>query len=301
MNKIPIIIDTDIGDDIDDTWALVLALSMKELDIKLISVSVHDTLYKAKLVAKILTIAERTDIPIAIGKATGTSRPAQQRFVEGFDLLSYQGVIYEDALLAYKKVLSQFDHPIDVIGIGPMTTLADIARKSPVTTSKMRLTLMAGALYKGYINQKAPDVEYNVIADIEAFKTSLSLYKNITVAPLDVCRDVILKGKLYQTLKEHQHLPLIKALFDNQAIWYEDYHGGAIKYDSLKESTILYDWIPFFYLMNPNGFKQRIVTIDIDEKGKMMEGKDYAINALLQFKKRHMFYKEAVSAMVNQR
>ena len=34
--KIPVIIDTDIGDDIDDTWALVFALLSESLDIKLV-------------------------------------------------------------------------------------------------------------------------------------------------------------------------------------------------------------------------------------------------------------------------
>lgn len=33
---IPVILDTDIGGDIDDTWALVMTLKSPELDVKLI-------------------------------------------------------------------------------------------------------------------------------------------------------------------------------------------------------------------------------------------------------------------------
>ena len=34
--KIPVILDTDIGDDIDDTWALALLLRCPELDPRLV-------------------------------------------------------------------------------------------------------------------------------------------------------------------------------------------------------------------------------------------------------------------------
>jgi len=33
--KIPVILDTDIGEDIDDTWALGLLLKCPEFDVKL--------------------------------------------------------------------------------------------------------------------------------------------------------------------------------------------------------------------------------------------------------------------------
>ncbi|HEC38499.1 MAG TPA: nucleoside hydrolase, partial [bacterium] len=58
--KIPVILDTDIGMDIDDTWALGLILKCPELDVKLITTSSDNTTIKAKLVAKFLEIAERT-------------------------------------------------------------------------------------------------------------------------------------------------------------------------------------------------------------------------------------------------
>ena len=54
-----IIIDTDIGEDIDDTWALIFLLSSRFVDIKLISVTTGDVKYKAKIVAKILTLLNK--------------------------------------------------------------------------------------------------------------------------------------------------------------------------------------------------------------------------------------------------
>ena len=66
-NKIPVILDTDIGLDIDDTWALGLLLKSPEIDVKLITASSDNTTVKAQLVAKFLERVGRTDIPIGIG------------------------------------------------------------------------------------------------------------------------------------------------------------------------------------------------------------------------------------------
>ena len=52
--RIPVILDTDIGNDIDDTWALVFALLRNELDIRLVTTVLGDPIYSAKLIAKLV-------------------------------------------------------------------------------------------------------------------------------------------------------------------------------------------------------------------------------------------------------
>lgn len=56
MTTVPVIIDTDPGDDIDDTWALVQALHTSEISLKLITTAVGDTQRRSALVAKLLTV-----------------------------------------------------------------------------------------------------------------------------------------------------------------------------------------------------------------------------------------------------
>lgn len=65
--KIPVIIDTDIGTDIDDSWAISYLLQKPSIDIKLILTESHDTPERTKLLAKFLTVIGRTDIPIGTG------------------------------------------------------------------------------------------------------------------------------------------------------------------------------------------------------------------------------------------
>ena len=50
-DKIPVILDTDIGGDIDDTWALVMMLKSPELDVKLVTTDTGNTTYRAKVAA----------------------------------------------------------------------------------------------------------------------------------------------------------------------------------------------------------------------------------------------------------
>lgn len=67
QKRIPVILDTDIGGDIDDTWALAMLLNSPELDLKLVVTDTGNTTYRAKVAAKLLEVAGRTDVPIGIG------------------------------------------------------------------------------------------------------------------------------------------------------------------------------------------------------------------------------------------
>ncbi|MCZ6634201.1 MAG: nucleoside hydrolase, partial [bacterium] len=85
---IPIIFDTDIGSDIDDTWALAMILKCPELEIKLIASDRDDTVYRTKLLCKLLEIAGRTDIPVGMGHIQEHvyTNPRQAPWVEDYDL-----------------------------------------------------------------------------------------------------------------------------------------------------------------------------------------------------------------------
>ena len=54
LAPVPVILDTDIGDDIDDTWALALLLKSTELNLKLVVSDYGEAQYRARLLAKLL-------------------------------------------------------------------------------------------------------------------------------------------------------------------------------------------------------------------------------------------------------
>lgn len=67
-----VIIDTDIGTDIDDAYALLLAIASPELDVRGITL-VHGNLYiRAGIALKLLKLAGRSDIPVIWGDSQDT-------------------------------------------------------------------------------------------------------------------------------------------------------------------------------------------------------------------------------------
>src|SRR6476660_1942671 len=78
-----IIIDTDIGDDIDDAFAVALALRSPELQILGISTTFGDTETRAKLLDRLLGEVGRSDIPVAVGTPTTNINFTQRRYAEG--------------------------------------------------------------------------------------------------------------------------------------------------------------------------------------------------------------------------
>jgi hypothetical protein len=100
LRRIPVILDTDIGDDIDDTWALALLLRSPELDVKLVTTATGDTTYRAQIVARLLEVAGRTDVPVGIGPAGPLRTPPRQTaWIEGYSgLCSYREI--KDKMMA---------------------------------------------------------------------------------------------------------------------------------------------------------------------------------------------------------
>ena len=94
--RVPVVLGTDIGTDIDDTWALAMLLRCPELEPRLVVTATGDTSYRARLAAGILTAGGRDDVPIGVGIPTalpdGVLRThPQQGFADEVDLAKHRG------------------------------------------------------------------------------------------------------------------------------------------------------------------------------------------------------------------
>src|ERR1035438_1527885 len=79
-----IIIDTDIGDDVDDAFALALAVKSPELQILGVMTTFGDTETRAKLTDRFLAELGRPEIPVLAGKARLAKNPmSQRRYADG--------------------------------------------------------------------------------------------------------------------------------------------------------------------------------------------------------------------------
>ena len=171
--KTPVILDTDIGDDIDDTWALVMLLKSSELDPKLITTTCGKAEYRGKLIAKLLTIAGRTDIPIGLGEGGRKGTGGQQAWVEDFNLKDYPGTIHQDGAAAIIDLIARSPEPVTVISIGPSHTLAAVIKRRPDVVHNAHFVGMQGSVFKGYGGGPV-SAEYNVKANVAAAQAVLS-------------------------------------------------------------------------------------------------------------------------------
>src|SRR5437667_280616 len=99
--KYKILIDTDIGDDIDDTLALSLALCSPEIELLGVTTVFGDTQKRAHLAAHLLKILGHKNIPVAAGqqmplllrhRPSGVPQAAiLDRYVTSYELSPYSG------------------------------------------------------------------------------------------------------------------------------------------------------------------------------------------------------------------
>mgnify|MGYP000434754032 FL=1 len=239
--KIPVIFDTDIGDDIDDTWALVMLLKSPQLDVKLITTSCGKAEYRAKLIAKMLTVAKRTDIPIGLGAGGMSGHGGQQEWVADYKLADYPGKVHQDGVAAVIETIEKSSQPITVISVGPLHTMGEVLQRRPDIAGKAQFVGMHGSVRIGYGGKKTPDAEYNVRANVLACRRVLSApWKKTTITPLDTCGLVNLSGERFLKLRESKD-PLVQALMENYRIW-----AKKTKLEELTASSTLYDTVAIY-------------------------------------------------------
>jgi inosine-uridine nucleoside N-ribohydrolase len=215
---IPVILDTDIGDDIDDTWALAMLLGMPELDLKLIVTDYGNTPERTRLVAKILQRAGRTDIPIGTGIKTGDEPLAQRRWVGDFDLAAYPGKVHTDGVAALIEAIDSQPAMITLITIGPVPNVREALRRDPRVATKARIVCTGGRIYKGFENGGKPAADWNVRADAASWQAMVAAPWTITTSPLDASEELVLRGKSYATVAGSQH-PLACIVIENYRLW----------------------------------------------------------------------------------
>ncbi len=274
VRPIPIIFDTDIGDDIDDTWALTYLLKSPQFEVKLITTTCGKAEYRAKIIAKLLTAAGRTDVPIGLGEGGREGVGGQQPWVQDYKLADYPGKIYQDGVKAMIEAINTSPKPMTVISIGPLHTLAAALDRDPEITTRAMFVGMQGSVRKGYGGGPVSP-EYNVKINPAAARKVLSAaWRQITITPLDTCGRVTLSGRRFETLKRSRDRG-VQTLLENYRIWAKKATVGE-----LRASSVLFDTVAV-YLANRGprpliAFESLPIVVSddgftrIDPKGKRM-------------------------------
>ena len=235
---IPVIYDTDIGTDIDDTWALALILASPEPDLKLVVTDSGDTTERARITAKFLEAAGRDEVPIGIGLPGGDIPIPQAPWAEGYDLGAYRGGVHRDGVGAMIEAIRASDEEIVLIVVGPAPNMTEVLRRDPSIVGKARVVAMSGSVDLGYGSDPKPAAEYNVRAAVAGSRAMYGAGWDVLIAPLDTAGQVKLEGELYQRLARHDS-PMVQALLENYRVWEPSFRWGS--HDTEIESSTLYD------------------------------------------------------------
>ena len=264
QEPISVILDTDIGDDIDDTWALAMMLKLPVLDVKLVVSDTDDTRYRAELLAKLLEVAGRTDVPVGVGLHQKDVKGAQQAWLGDYKLEQYPGKLYTDGVGAIVETIMGTDEPT-LICIGPMPNIAAALEREPRIAAKTHFVGMHGSIRKHLDNTEGQIAEYNVAEDIPAaHKVFTADWKSITITPLDTCGSVRLEGERYSQLTKTED-KLTQAVLDNYRVWSQTYKT----YDPETSSSILFDTVAMHLAYSTKFLKMEPMGIRIDNEGFM--------------------------------
>ena len=220
--RIPVVFDTDIGTDIDDTWALAQILRSPELDLKLVLTETGDATYRASLAAKFLEIARRTDVPVGLGKDFGPM-PEESRnqtpWLKGYDLAKYPGKVHKDGIQALIDLVMHSPQAVTIIAVGCTPTLAAALEREPRIAARCRFVGMHGSFKVGY-GGGPPSAEANVKGYPAELRKVLSApWQDILLTPLDTCDRVGLRGEPYHAIWSATGDPVLRAVIENYCIF----------------------------------------------------------------------------------
>lgn len=269
---VPVILDSDIGTWIDDTWALVALLKSPEVDLRLVLTDSGNTVERAKIVARLLDIAGRTDIPIGIGPGDGGEEGGQAEWVRGYDLSSYPGRVHHDGVQALINAVRTSAEPLTLVSISPGSSLKAALEREPGIAGQLRLVAMCGSLRRGDGGKPGAEPEWNVQTNPAAARAVLAApWLDAVVTPLDTSGVVRLKGARYARVRDSSD-PLLRALVENYRLWCPHERSCASDPERAQtESSVLYDTVAVYLALARDLVRTETLGVRVTEDGMTVE------------------------------
>ncbi len=211
MGKIKLIIDTDIGDEIDDALALYYAVRRKYEMIGITTVF-KNTDERARITKRLLSLYGKgyESIPVFAGHGTPIAEMPQKYthtchyhpLLDSADFAPDGDA--DDAVDFIIDSCEKYKEELAIVAIGPFTNIAKAIKKAPDSLSKAkRVVIMGGAYYRQY-------ADWNVMCDVESADIMFSSLKNLECVGADVTHRLPLTAE--------QHALLVNCKKDKAAL-----------------------------------------------------------------------------------
>lgn len=222
-----IILDTDIGTDVDDVMAVVLAAVSPELKVEGITTVYGDVDLRSRMVVKTLRLLGREDIPVFAGSRDVLLRNREIWWLghEGEGLLTAEdaGLSYDSRHAVDFIIKTVMDSPgeITLIGIGPFTNFAiALAREPRIAENVKQIIVMGGSARLGSNGLNLEHCDHNVSRDPESASLLFRSGAPIVMCGYDVTRQVLVGDAEIRRL-ESTGTKINVAMAKMMRIWFE--------------------------------------------------------------------------------
>ena len=248
-----VIFDTDIGDDIDDAYALGLLLRSPEVQVLGVTTAFEDTHLRARLATRFLDSAGRSDVSVYEGPKT----PEKAHFTQSAWAEDSPDRTYPDAIEFVLDTIRRNPGQITLVAVAPLTNVGALIEKDLKTFRKLkRVVLMGGSVARGYGNKTEPEAEWNIVNDVAAVKALFGSGVPLYVMPLDSTQ--ILLEAPRQAELFGKKTGMTTALEELTAEWSAATH---------RESPLLFDAVAAAYAVKPEICPTTKMRIEVDDKG----------------------------------
>lgn len=229
-----IIIDTDIGSDIDDALALLLAFHMRDVEILGITTVYGPTDLRAKIAYKI-TQAANLDIPVAAGRSeplyslmpvwlAGTEGEGVLNDDEKVASLESFGIDTDASNFIIEAILENPDQ-ITLVALGALTNIALAFEKEPLIRDVLQEVVFMGSglTYPLQLPSTISEDEvyrarhsHNILCDMKAAKQVIDSGVPMRIVTNDLTSQYWLEGEVIERFNEAKtfHVALVGKMLD---------------------------------------------------------------------------------------
>lgn len=260
MEKTKVLLDTDIGTDIDDAVCLAYLLENPNCDLLGITTATGEVEKRAMLASSICVQAGK-EVPIYPGAERPLLIEQQQKLAAQARAL--KNWKHEtrfprgEAIEFLRKTIRQHPGEIVLLTIGPLTNIGLLFAVDPEIPGMLKgLVMMCGHFL--YENPKLNSVEWNAMGDYHA---SAIVYRAPVRMHRSVGLDVTMKVNMSaEEFRQAFQFKLFEPIQDYAEIWFENWHGTTF-HDPLAAATIFDDQIC--------QFQRGVVDIELSDKDRL--------------------------------
>jgi inosine-uridine nucleoside N-ribohydrolase len=171
---IPLLLDTDIGDDVDDVFALLLAARQSQVRLLGVTTVYGDVAQRARIARKLLRLSGHHDVPVVTGHSrTLAGRDPGPVLASGVgfaddDEPAGKGANAGAVEFLIDRVMTSQEPPV-LVAVGPLTNVGAALSQEPRLAARLRALIVMG----GRLGADAERGEHNVNCDPEATRLVL--------------------------------------------------------------------------------------------------------------------------------